>query len=470
MDAHFPPWRGVRKWLTFTERMVVPRGTHTGSRMKFIDLFAGLGGFHLAMKRLGHECVFASEIDAGLQALYHQNHGQIPAGDIREISPADIPTHDILCAGFPCQPFSKAGEQEGLRCPDSGDLLFRSVMRIIRHHEPKYILMENVANLERHDGGKTWQNRLRRRLIEAGYDVDARCFSPHQFGIPQIRQRFFIICARSGLAKFKWPTPTNSKPLSIRSVLDRNPTDAGKISAQAVECLEVWQEFLHRHPANQELPGFPIWSMEFGATYPYEDTTPWAHGLKSIRAYHGCHGKSLRVSDDAEILDALPSYARVKDKSFPSWKVAFIRQNRHFYDKHRRWIDRWMPSILKFPQSLQKFEWHCKGEERNIWNSLIQFRASGVRVKRATTAPSLVAMTTTQVPIVGWDRRYMTPRECARLQSMDVAELPFLPTANTRAFKALGNSVNVDVVERVARALLPAFCSANSHRAVRISA
>ncbi|MGH9432051.1 MAG: DNA cytosine methyltransferase [Terriglobia bacterium] len=192
--------------------------------------------------------------------------------------------------------------------------------------------------------------------------------------------------------------------------------------------------------------------MEFGATYPYENATPWATPRRDLLKYRGSHGEPLKGYGLYRVLGALPSHARTPEGRFPTWKRTFIRQNRDLYCDNKKWIDKWLPEIIQFPPSLQKFEWNCKGEERDIWKYVIQFRASGVRVKRPTTAPSLIAMTTTQVPIIAWERRYMTVRECARLQCMD--ELKYFPTVPTRAFKALGNAVNAYIVELIAKALL----------------
>jgi DNA (cytosine-5)-methyltransferase 1 len=191
--------------------------------------------------------------------------------------------------------------------------------------------------------------------------------------------------------------------------------------------------------------------MEFGATYPYEYDSLHKIAVSKLREYKGSFGEQLNYHYRKDILDLVPSHARSTQKTFPGWKQSFIRQNREFYSKNRKWLDKWIPKIRQFPSSLQKLEWNCKGEERNIWNKVIQIRASGVRVKRPTTSPSIVAMTSTQVPIIGWEKRYMTVRELARLQSLD--SLKKLPKGGL-AIEAFGNAVNSSVVKLILKNLI----------------
>jgi DNA (cytosine-5)-methyltransferase 1 len=192
--------------------------------------------------------------------------------------------------------------------------------------------------------------------------------------------------------------------------------------------------------------------MEFGATYPFEERTPFAVGKRGLRNFKGSFGHKLDTRSCADPFDLLPSHARTEQDRFPRWKIHFIRENRRFYETHKRYLKPWLKNVEKFPSSLQKLEWNCQGEERNIWKFIVQMRASGVRLKRPSSVPSLVAMTTTQVPIVAWERRYMTVKECSRVQSLN--SLKYWPKSDDKSYKALGNAVNAKLVTLIASMLI----------------
>ena len=162
----------------------------TERELTFIDLFCGIGSFHHSLSKLGMKCIFACDINEDCRNTYERNYGMRPAGDICKINIADVPSFDILCAGFPCQPFSVAGHHKGFE--DSRGGMFFEVMRFVDHHIPSCIILENVAGLENHDGGKTLK-RMIDMLEEKKYNVIKRVLVCSDYGIPQMRKRLFII-------------------------------------------------------------------------------------------------------------------------------------------------------------------------------------------------------------------------------------------------------------------------------------
>lgn len=191
--------------------------------LKFIDLFAGIGGFHIALSSLGGKAVFASEWDKEAALVYENNFSLKPEGDITKISEKSIPDHDILCAGFPCQAFSISGKQLGFE--DSRGTLFFDVARIAKEKQPKIMFLENVKNLARHDNGKTLAV-IKNTLDEIGYDVFDKVLDASKFGVPQSRKRIYIVCFRKDfkVKDFSFPKEEKVKKHVLDIVLPDSET------------------------------------------------------------------------------------------------------------------------------------------------------------------------------------------------------------------------------------------------------
>jgi len=193
------------------------------NQLNFIDLFAGIGGFRIALENHGANCVFSSEWDKYAQITYKENFGDIPQGDITKIKETDIPKHDILCGGFPCQAFSISGKQRGFK--DTRGTLFFDIARIVEHHQPKVLFLENVKNLTKHYHGNTLKIILR-TLEDLGYNVFYEVLKASYYGVPQARERIYIVCFRKdlGITNFDFPKPVN-KEIYVKDILeDENKT------------------------------------------------------------------------------------------------------------------------------------------------------------------------------------------------------------------------------------------------------
>jgi DNA (cytosine-5)-methyltransferase 1 len=173
----------------------------------FIDLFAGVGGIRIAFESQGGKCVFTSEWDKFAQQTYVANYGDFPHGDLTQIQAEDVPSHDIVLGGFPCQPFSNAGLKRGF--DDTRGTLFFDVARIVEFHQPSMILLENVKGFARHDKGRTL-SVVKRVLDELGYNVFTKILNAKDFGVPQNRERIFIVGInrdKVGDVGFNFPEP-----------------------------------------------------------------------------------------------------------------------------------------------------------------------------------------------------------------------------------------------------------------------
>ncbi len=420
---------------------------YTSSELKkgfrFIDLFAGLGGFHTGLSRLGGKCVFAAELDVNLRNLYLKNYGIMPEGDIRAVDENHVPDHEVLCAGFPCQPFSKAGKKKGAECPESGKLI-DDVLRIIRKKRPLYVMLENVPDILKVQGGLFWEY-IENSLINEGYIVQYRVYTPQDFGIPQKRKRIFVVATKHDNMCFNWPLPSKI-PLSVSAIIEKKPSKVRKLETAKEEALELWSEFIK---TTKEYSTLPILAPEFGATYPFNISIS---DPSFARQFKGGFGKDMSfVEDINDIIECLPRYAKENVGKVSSRLADAIQASREIYIRHRDFLNTWKLHLQVFPLSWQKLEWQGDRNGLDIWDHLIQFRASGIRIIRPTSAPSLVAMSTTQTPIIGSLKRYMSIREAAALQSLD--KLEYLPETDSKAYKALGNAVNAHIIHEIGQNL-----------------
>lgn len=381
---------------------------------KFIDLFCGIGGFHQAMTSLGGQCVFASDIDRHCQQTYKENYGIDVAGDITKIHEADIPSFDVLCAGFPCQTFSVAGKKLGFEDTTRGTLFF-DIMRIAKYHKPRYMLLENVKNLLSHDNGNTW-NVIYNSIKNLGYNLlrEPVVFSPHFIGIPQLRERVFIMCVREDV---------DYVPEFVfdRTNLPHIDTECYLQDDSEIENLEQY-----KMPKRLE-----------------ELCEHWEKLIKSIDGQIPCSVISAKYWLNVD------EYSDVS--KYPTWQQGEIKRNLEFYNKYKDIVDGWLQdgqTVEMFKNSRLTLEWHADRRSGiSIWEHFFQLRQSGLRVKRPTSFPTLVAVDNRSY--IGSRRRCITPRECARIQSFPES---FKINPNDRiAYKQFGNSVNVDVVKIMAK-------------------
>lgn len=328
-------------------------------KFTFIDLFAGIGGMRLGAQNSGGVCVFSSEFDRFSQSTYFSNHGEMPFGDIKKIDEKHIPDHDLLMAGFPCQPFSYAGKCEGFEDQTRGTLFF-DVLRIIEEKKPKVVLLENVKGFKSHQNGQTMDVALN-ALREAGYDPRWKILNSYDFGVPQYRERWYCVATRCENS-FVFPAG-DKRGSKLKDIVDLFDAD----------------ESLH-------LSKFEIERIE----------------------YHFAHGGE-RVKHD-------------NSKYKPTTKKG----------KH---------GVYSFQKDDGALRFHigdfAKTQIQEAFYACLE-----------TYSPTIIANRTPKL----WDiKRKLSVKESLRLQGFsDAFEFPI---SNAQAYKQLGNSVTVPVIEEIVKSL-----------------
>ena len=412
-------------------------------KLKFIDLFCGIGGFHQALTNLDCECVYACDIDKKCRETYFENYGIKPEKDITKIDIDNIPKFDILCAGFPCQSFSKSGLQKGFADKNRGNLFF-NICNIAKSRKPKYMILENVRNLASHDNRNTWKV-IRKNIDKLGYYTygDPLILNTLHFNIPQSRERVVILCKRKDLGELKKrpkiPKINKDKlTCSVTDIIKKKESKNNlkyKISNKLKTAEKIWNNFIETLIENDiDMPKFPIWTVWWDSD-----------------------GENTLVTKKDDDLSDNENDKIIKKKQIAFYKKYknWIDKNREFYKENKSLLKPWLLQSREkklWFGAVRKFEWQAGDllEDDSMNTVLWTARGSGIRVKRLDYTPTLVAMS--MIPVYGPESRLLTPRELCRLQSFS-DDFTF-PDDDKAIYKQLGNAVNVTMIERCARFLL----------------
>lgn len=370
--------------------------------MNFIDLFCGIGGFHQALIKLGCKCVLACDIDKHCREVYKNNYNIEPVNDVKKIVKEHIKENvDIICGGFPCQPFSNGGKKKMF--DDDRGLLFDEIIRIAKFTNPKFMFLENVKHILKVGDGKVIEY-IKKKIDETGYHLHGPFqISPHDYGVPQQRERVYFVCVRKDLYKNnEFVLPPKQQNYKFEDFLDKDIEDKYYIKDDVLQCLEAWEEIIKQFEVNE------------------------------------------KISPTIMINEHYNNHTQEQFNNYASWRKDYITKNKPLIQKYKPQFHEWYDkhkNILQKREIYGKLEWQV-GKIKpgdSIFNYFIQIRQSGIRVKKAEYFPTLVAIS--QIPIYGKEKRYLTPRECARLQSFPDDFI--LHKDDKQSYKQFGNAVNV---------------------------
>ena len=321
---------------------------------------------------------------------------------------------DILCGGFPCQPFSNGGNKKSFG--DNRGLLFDEIMRIAKHKKPKFLFLENVKHILKVSDGKVFEY-IKKRINDIGYKLQIFKMSPHNYGIPQQRERIFFVCVRNDIYEkinendddengndltTKIKLCVDNKNLTMDNFIEKNVDSKYNVEPTIKNVLDAWDELIKQFDVGE------------------------------------------KISPTILINDYFKNYTDEEYNQLASWRKDYMTKNKPLLKKYDKIIKPWYKKhkeLLTKREIYGKLEWQTGVIKKNdsIYNYFIQMRQSGIRVKKNKYFPTLVAMV--QTPIYGKYKRYITPRECARLQSFPDT---FKLHENDRVvYKQMGNSVNV---------------------------